>query len=110
MGKLNIKKGDTVEVVSGKDRGKRGKIIRSLPDKSRVVVEGLNMVKKHSRPTQRNPQSGGIVHMEAPIDASNVMLVCASCGKASRVGNLRDEDGKRVRTCRKCGAKIDKKA
>lgn len=110
MATLNIRKGDNVELISGKDKGKRGKVIRALPGKGRVVVEGLNMVKKHSRATQKNPQSGGIVHMEAPVNVSNVMLVCPSCGKASRIGNIRNEDGKRIRTCRRCGAKIDKKA
>lgn len=109
MNTLFVKKGDNVEVLTGKDKGKRGKIIRTVPSKNRVVVEGLNMIKKANRPTQRNPQSGGIIEMEAPINASNVMLVCGSCGKATRINNERDEDGKRIRSCKKCGAKIDKK-
>lgn len=109
MNSLFVKKGDNVEVLTGKDKGKRGKITRTIPSKGRVVIEGLNKIKKASRPTQRNPQSGGIIEMEAPINASNVMLVCGSCGKAARVNNERDEDGKRIRTCKKCGAKIDKK-
>ena len=109
MSGLFVKKGDNVEILTGKDKGKRGKIIRSIPSKGRVVVEGLNKVKKASRPTQRNPQSGGIIEMEASINASNVMIVCGSCGKPTRIGRTRDEDGKLVRACKKCGANIDKK-
>lgn len=109
MNTLFVKKGDTVEILTGKDKGKQGKIIRTVPSKSRVVVEGLNKVKKASRPTQRNPQSGGIIEMEAPINVSNVMIVCSSCGEATRVNNTRNTDGKRIRTCKKCKAAIDKK-
>jgi large subunit ribosomal protein L24 len=109
MGTLTIKKGDNVEVITGKDKGKRGKVIRSVPDKNRVVVEGINKIKKASRPTQRNPQSGGIIEMEAPIHVSNLMLVCGSCGKPTRSGSTRDDEGKRTRICKKCGAPIDKK-
>ena len=109
MGIMTIRKGDNVEVISGKDKGKRGKVIRSVPDKNRVVVEGINKIKKASRPTQRNPQSGGIIEMEAPIHVSNLMLVCGSCGKPTRAGILRDDEGMRSRTCKKCGASIDKK-
>ncbi len=109
MNSLPVRKGDNVEILAGKDKGKRGKIIRTLPGKNRVVVEGVNKVKKASKPTQRNPQSGGLIEMEAPLHVSNVSLVCGSCGKSARVGNMRDEDGKRTRTCKKCGATIDKK-
>ena len=109
MNTLFVKKGDNVQIMTGKDRGKQGKIIRTIPSKSRVVVEGLNKVKKASRPSQRNPQSGGIIEMEAPINVSNVRLVCGSCGEPTRVGNTRNEDGKRIRTCKKCSAPIDKK-
>jgi large subunit ribosomal protein L24 len=109
MGIMTIRKGDNVEVITGKDKGKRGKVIRSIPAKNRVVVEGINKIKKASRPTQRNPQSGGIIEMEAPIQVSNLMIVCGSCGKPTRIGNLRDDEGKRTRTCKKCGAPIDKK-
>ena len=108
MNNLLVKKGDNVEVLAGKDKGKRGKVIRALPSKNKVVVEGVNKVKKASRPSQRNPQSGGIIEMEAPLHISNVMLVCGSCGKASRVGILTD-DGVKFRICKKCGAKMDKK-
>lgn len=103
--KLNVKKGDKVEVITGKDKGKQGVILRSLPARERVVVEGCGIVKKAMRPTQQNPQ-GGIVSIEAPIHVSNVMLVCPKCGKATRVANKRVE-GKKVRVCKKCGADID---
>ena len=103
--KMNVKKGDKVEVITGKDKGKRGEILRSLPQQQRVVVEGAGLIKKAMRPTQQNPQ-GGIVTMEAPIHVSNVMLVCPKCDKATRVANKR-VDGKKVRVCKKCGADID---
>ena len=102
--KMTIRKGDTVKVIAGKDRGKTGKVLRSVPEKSRVVVEKVNMVKKAMRPTQANPQ-GGISTVEAPIHVSNVMLVCPSCGEATRVARRR-EDGKLVRVCKKCGKDI----
>lgn len=109
MSGLMIRKGDNVEVITGKDKGKRGKVIRAVPEKNRVFVEGINKIKKASRPSQRNPQSGGIIEMEASIHVSNLMLVCGSCGKPSKVGSVRDEDGNRTRACKKCGASIDKK-
>lgn len=102
--KMTIRKGDTVKVISGKDRGKTGKVLRSVPEKSRVVVEKVNMVKKAMRPTQQNPQ-GGISTVEAPIHVSNVMLVCPNCNEAARVARRRDE-GKLVRVCKKCGKDI----
>ena len=104
MTKMNIKKGDRVKVLSGKDKGKEGVVLRSIPQKERVVVEKVNMIKKAMRPTQQNPQ-GGITTMEAPIHVSNVMLVCPSCGEATRVARRR-EDGKLVRVCKKCGKDI----
>jgi len=104
--KMHVKKGDTVKVLSGKDKGKQGEIIRSMPSKGRVVVEKVNVVKKAQRPTQSNPQ-GGIMSMEAPINVSNVMLVCPSCKAATRVGHRFDEAGKKHRVCKKCGKDID---
>ena len=95
MTKMNIKKGDRVKVLSGKDKGKEG-----------VVVEKVNMIKKAMRPTQQNPQ-GGISTMEAPIHVSNVMLVCPSCKEATRVSRKRNEEGKKIRVCKKCGKDID---
>ena len=106
MNSMNIKKGDKVKVLAGKDKGKEGTILRSLPQKQRVVVEKVNIVKKALRPTQQNPQ-GGISSVEAPIHVSNVMLVCPSCKQLTRVSNKRDENGKKVRVCKKCGKDID---
>ncbi|MEG1166917.1 MAG: 50S ribosomal protein L24 [Gordonibacter sp.] len=102
---MNIKKGDKVKVLSGKDKGKEGVVLRALPQKERVVVEKVNIIKKAMRPTQQNPQ-GGISTVEAPIHVSNVMMVCPECKQATRVGHKRDEDGKKVRVCKKCGKDI----
>ncbi|MRS12658.1 MAG: 50S ribosomal protein L24 [Actinobacteria bacterium] len=103
---LTIRKGDKVHVIAGKDKGKEGKVLRSMPEKERVVVENVHMIKKHTRPSQKN-QQGGIIEMEGAIHVSNVMLVCPNCGQPTRVGRRRD-DGVRVRTCKKCGKDIDK--
>lgn len=103
---LNVKKGDNVKVISGKDAGKEGKVLRTVPETERVVVEKLNMMKKALRPTQENPQ-GGISSMEAPMHVSNVMLVCPKCNKPTRVGHVVNNDGTKVRTCKKCGQAID---
>ena len=108
MAGLFVKKGDTVVVRSGKDRGARGKVLLTLPRSQRVLVEGVNRVKKHTKiqTTTRGAQEGGIVHQEAPIHVSNVQVVCAHCGAASRIGHRKDEEGHNVRTCRKCGADL----
>jgi large subunit ribosomal protein L24 len=103
--KLHVKKGDQVEVLSGKDKGVTGEVIRAIPEKGRVVVQGVAMVKKAMRPTPSNPQ-GGILEREAAIDASNVMLICPSCGKRTRVGHGKNAEGKKVRICKKCGAEF----
>ena len=102
---LNVRKGDTVKVIGGKDLGKEGKVLRTVPETDRVVVEKVNLVKKAMRPTQQNPQ-GGISTLEAPIHVSNVMLVCPSCGKPTRVGHKLAEDGTKARVCKKCGMEI----
>ncbi len=102
---LNVRKGDTVKVIKGKDSGKEGKILRTIPETNRVVVEKVNIAKKAMRPTQANPQ-GGISSIEAPLHASNVMLVCPHCKQATRVGH-RIEDGKKHRVCKKCNKDID---
>lgn len=104
---LNVRKGDRVEVLSGKEKGKRGKILRTVPKTQRVVVEGLNLVKRAVKPTQKNPQ-GGIITKEGSVHASNVMIVCQSCDKSSRVAHKVDDEGKSRRACRECGADIDK--
>ena len=103
MAKLQIKKGDTVVVISGKDKGKQGTVIATEPKKERVFVEGVNTVKRHTKPSQANPQ-GGIVNQEAPIDISNVMLVVD--GKATRVG-FEVRDGKKVRVAKKTGKVVE---
>ena len=104
--KLHVKKGDTVLVLSGKDKGKQGKIVEALPKKAKVVIEGVNQVKRHTKPSQANPQ-GGIITKEAPINASKVMLVCPACKKATRIQKTLVA-GSYVRTCKKCGEVIDK--
>ena len=103
MSAMKIKKGDTVKVITGKDKGKEGKVISVDVQKGKVVVEGVNMITKHSKPSQANP-NGGIIQREAAIDASNVMLVVG--GKATRVG-FEVKDGKKVRVAKATGAVID---
>ena len=103
MPKMNVKKGDQVEVLSGKDKGARGEVLRALPSEGKVVVEGVAIVKRHTKPNQLN-QQGGIGEKPAAIDVSNVALVCPSCGKATRVGHEVNAEGKKVRVCKKCGA------
>ncbi|MGB9802952.1 MAG: 50S ribosomal protein L24 [Desulfofundulus sp.] len=105
MPKLHVRKGDTVLVLTGKYAGKKGKVLAALPAKGRVIVEGVNIVKRHTRPNPRMPQ-GGIVEKEAPIHASNVMLVCNKCNKPTRIGKKFLEDGKKVRVCKKCGEEL----
>ncbi len=104
-----IKKGDTVEVIAGKDKGVRGQVLRVIPKENRVVVERVNVVKKHQRPVRagRGQVQPGIIEFEAPIHLSNVMLVCTQCNERTRVGYRVTEDGMKVRVCRKCGADID---
>lgn len=105
MAKMNIKKGDKVKVLAGKDKGAEGIVLAAHPESQRVTVEKVNLIKKAMRPTQANPE-GGIATMEAPIHVSNVMLICPSCKEPSRV-NVKREEGKKVRVCKKCGADID---
>lgn len=100
--KLSIKKGDTVLVVTGKDAGKKGKILRVIPESGRVVIEGVNRVKKHQKPTRAMPQ-GGILRIESPINASNVMYVCGKCSRPTRLGHKVLSNGEKVRFCKKCG-------
>jgi large subunit ribosomal protein L24 len=104
--KCRIKKDDKVKVVSGKEKGKMGKVLKVLRDKNRVVVENVNFVKIHSRPGGQTRQ-GGIVEKEASLHWSNVMLMCSKCINPVRVKTQRLEDGKTVRVCRKCGELID---
>ncbi|HSL24494.1 MAG TPA: 50S ribosomal protein L24 [Vicinamibacterales bacterium] len=103
-----IRKNDTVVVQSGRDRGKRGRVLRILPDKNRVIVEGVNMIKRHTRPNPAKNIKGGIVEREASLHASNVQLVCPECSETTRVGRRTLEDGRKVRVCRKCQGVIDR--
>ena len=104
---VHVRKGDTVVVIAGKERGKRGKVLRVIPEKGRVIVERINMIKKHQRPTQKLRQ-GGIIEREGPLALSNVLLVCARCDKPARTGIKLLADGRKVRTCKRCGESIDK--
>ena len=101
---MNIKKDDKVVVLSGKDKGKEGKILSADPKALKVIVEGVNVATKHQKPRKQG-EEGGIIKVETPIYASKVQLVCPKCGKATRVGH-KIADGKKVRVCKKCGAEI----
>ena len=101
---MNIKKDDKVVVLSGKDKGKEGKVLSADPKAMKVVVEGVSVATKHQKP-QRQGQEGGIIKLETPINASKVQVVCPKCGKATRIAHT-VVDGKKVRTCKKCGAEI----
>lgn len=102
---VHIHNGDQVEVVAGREIGKRGKVLKIIAPKRRALVEGLAIIKRHTRPTQNN-QQGGIVEKEGSIHVSNLMLVCSKCDKRTRVGHKRLEDGHKVRVCRRCGEEI----
>ncbi len=104
--KIRIKKDDKVKVLTGKDKGKIGKVLKVVKKTNRVIVENINVVKVHQRPTQANPQ-GGIVEKTMPIQISNLMVMCNSCVKPTRIGMKQLEDGKRVRICKKCDQQID---
>ncbi len=103
---MKIRKNDNVLVVTGKDKGKRGRVRFAYPKKNRVLVEGVNFIKMHSRARAQMSQAG-IVEREAPIDVSNVMLVCSRCNRPVRVGFHKLEDGRKVRICRSCGEVVD---
>ena len=100
-----IRSGDTVEVKTGNSRGTRAKVVSVMPEKGKLVVEGVNRVHRHMRRSQKNPQ-GGRLSKEMPIDASNVLIVCGACGKATRIGVRTDANGGKSRVCRKCKAEI----
>lgn len=104
---MRIVRGDQVFVQTGKDRGKRGTVVRVLPDENRAVVEGLNLVKKHLKPTPKHPH-GGIIELAASLHASNLLPVCAECGKPTRVGVKRTETGS-IRVCKRCGQALNAK-
>jgi len=104
---VHVRRGDVVAVISGKERGKRGKVMRVLRDKGRVVVEKVNMVKRHQRPTQKLRQ-GGIIEREGALALSNVLLVCSRCDKPARSGVTVLADGRHLRVCKRCGEPMDK--
>ena len=104
--KVHVKKGDTVFVLSGKDKGKKGKVLAVFPDDRMVLVEGVNMSTKHKKPRNRY-QQGGIIHQESPVNSAKVMLMCERCGKPTKVAKSILESGQKARACKKCREVID---
>lgn len=98
---IRIRKNDIVMIMKGRDRGKTGRVMKLLSEQMKAIIEGRNLVKKHSRKSQKNPQ-GGIIQMEGPIQVCNLMPVCPKCNKPVRVGSLIEKDGKKLRVCKKC--------
>lgn len=105
--KLHVREGDTVVVISGKDKDKRGRVLKAFPREGKVLVEGVNMVYKHLKPSKKVPQ-GGIIRQEAPINAAKVMLVCPRCHQPTRSGKKVLNNGEVVRGCKRCGEVIEK--
>lgn len=105
--KLHVKKGDTIVVISGKDKGKKAKVLVAYPKEGKIIAEGVNMSTKHKKPSQK-VQQGGIIHQESPIFASKVMLWCDKCKKGVRAGKRILQDGTKVRYCKSCGDMLDK--
>ena len=103
-----VRRNDNVLVVTGKDRGKRGRVLKVLPEKNRLVVEGVNVIKRHTKPNPGRNIKGGVVEREAPLHASNVQILCPECGKATRIGRKILGDGRKVRICRKCEGVVDR--
>ncbi len=106
MAVLHYKKGDEVVVLSGKDKGRHGKIQKVLPQASSVIIEGINLAKKHAKPTKANPQ-GGVIDKALPINIAKVMVICSGCNKPTRIRRERAVDGALVRICRHCGRTLD---
>ena len=103
-----LRKNDNVLIITGKDRGKKGRVLKVLPEKNRLIVEGVNLIKRHTKANPGKNVKGGIVEREAPLHASNVQLVCPECGARTRVGHKIPGDGRKVRVCRKCEEVVDK--
>ncbi len=103
---LDIKKNDTVFVISGDEKGKRGRVLSIEKESNRIVVESVNMIKKHMKPNKQYSQ-GGIIEKEAPVHRTNIMLVCPKCDKPTRIGNTVLENGKKMRSCKQCGEVVD---
>lgn len=104
--KVHVKRNDQVIVLAGKSKGKTGKVLKVLPDKGQVIVEGVNVAKRHTKPRPPQVPRGGIIEKAMPINASNVMLKCPKCDKPVRAKNEKTSDGKKIRVCRKCGDQI----
>jgi large subunit ribosomal protein L24 len=104
----SIKRNDTVVVLAGKSKGRTGRVLRVYPAEGRAIVEGVNFVRKHTKANPQKNIKGGILERESPVHLSNLMPVCGECGKATRVGHKILDDGKKVRTCRRCGGFLDK--
>jgi large subunit ribosomal protein L24 len=105
MAGLKIKKGDRVQVLTGKDRGKTGEVMRAIPSAGKVIVDGVNVAKKHQRATKATMQ-GGIIDKDMPMPVENVAILCPACGKPTRVGYKIDKDGTKARVCKKCGGEM----
>ena len=103
-----VRKNDNVLVITGKDRGKRGRVLKTVPEKNRLVVEGVNLIKRHTKANPSKNVKGGIVEREASVHASNVQIICPECGKQTRLGHKILGDGRKVRICRKCEGVVDK--
>lgn len=102
----NIRKGDQIKVISGNERGQEGEVLQVNPKTDRILVRGINLTKRHQRPTARQ-REGGIIEREGPIHISNVLLICPECDSPARIGFKRDEDGEKMRVCRQCGEMFD---
>jgi large subunit ribosomal protein L24 len=106
--RIRLKKNDMVQVIAGKDAGKRGKVLKVLPEKNRIIVQGVGFQKKHTRPNPQRNIKGGIAEREAAIHVSNVMVICGECGRRTRIGTKILGDGKKARICRHCEGVLDK--
>ena len=103
---LSVKKNDTVLIIAGKEKGKRGRVLSVYPSKDRLLIEKINMIRKHMKPTRKYAQ-GGIIEKEAPLHISNIMLICPKCNKPTRISNTQLQDGRKVRMCKKCREVMD---
>lgn len=103
---LGIKKNDTVQIISGDEKGKKGRVLSMLSKDDRIIVEGINMIKRHMKPSKKYSQ-GGIIEREAAVNRSNIMLVCPKCDKPTKIGNKMLENEKKIRLCKKCGEVIE---
>ena len=103
-----VRKNDNVVVTTGKDRGKRGRVLKVVPTRNRLVIEGVNFIKRHTRPNPQRNIKGGVVEREGSVHASNVQIICPECGAATRIGHQLLGDGRKIRICRKCDGAVDK--